>query len=447
MNDTTANTAPALQAVKQPLWMACATMDELNAYIKRAKVSTAKGDDLRAKWQATQAVAADDDRNTDPRTVKYEESEVLGDSQQRAIQADMGNVAISVNDPALSEQPAAKANAASWDAVAKGNSAQAAVDEIIKRVSKPAAKKAAKPTGLVTQYIDPTLIDVKDGWNARIDFGDLQELAGQIKSQKVLDGHGLLNDIRVQLKDDNSGRYWLVDGERRYQSVMGLIDQGEFFEFGIPAKVEAADANLDDLIIKMFLANEGKRLLPYEEGMYFKRLQDGGMTIKEIEAKTGRSDSSIWYGLALIVADEDLVDAIRKGTIGTTIAKTIAVNARGDKAKQKELVAKAKEVKTTGDKKKLAALKKEIDEARRVKAAKERPNLKIKARKAEESEIADMGAKVAARLKEVMDKFGMEHDTNMEEWIGNDRELQIAANFGALQALKAIMGVKVKVSF
>jgi hypothetical protein len=167
--------------------------------------------------------------------------------------------------------------------------------------------------------------------------------------------------------------------------------------------------------------------------------------MKEMEEKTGRSDSTIWYGLALVEADDDLVDAIRKGTVGATIAKTIAVNARGNKARQKELVAKA--IKAKGDKAKTAELKKEIDEDRRKKAAKERPGLSLKARKADEAEIAAMGEKVGARLKEVMESFGLDFDTDMRQWIGADRELQIAANFGALTALKAVMGVKEKVSF
>jgi ParB-like chromosome segregation protein Spo0J len=334
-----------------------------------------------------------------------------------------------VNDPALADQPEAQANAATWDAIAKAKKPRATLE-----TTTPNAR-------LTTRYVDPTLIDVKEGWNARTDMGDLEQLAAQIMTQKHLDGVGVLNDIRVQEKGDGSGRYWLVDGERRYQAVMGLIDGGEFFEFGIPAKIEPADADPKDLIAKMFLANEGKPLLPYEEGLYFKRLQtEFGMTAKEMEKFTGRSDSTIWYGLALVEADEDLVEAITSGKVGTTIAKQIAVNARGDKAKQKELTAKAKAAK--GDNKKTAALKKEIDDARRAKAAKERPNLKLKAKKADEAEIAQLGQDVAARLKDLMEKMEMALDSDMHEWISNDRELQIAASFGALEALKKVMGVK-----
>jgi ParB-like chromosome segregation protein Spo0J len=475
MNTTAANIAAPAPAPKQAPWMACTTVEELNAYLKKAKKSHKDAEAIRAKWVAVQqgdinlenaipnppganliatvdaARAADSSKDAQhatspeaptapkedhPTAIVKEEPYTLGapltsphemnDVQTRKVTGE--ELGRAVGGSLASKPKGAKTPVATAVTVQASNAAVAA---------------ARSP--LTTVYLDPQLIDVKDAWNARTDMGDLEELGRQIKSQKAIDGIGLLHDLRVQEKGDGSGRYWLIDGERRWQAVMGLIDAGEEFPNGIPCKVEAADANTDDLIIKMFLANEGKPLLPYEEGLFFKRLQDSGMTMKEMEEKTGRSDSTIWYGLALVEADDDLVDAIRKGTVGATIAKTIAVNARGNKARQKELVAKA--IKAKGDKAKTAELKKEIDEDRRKKAAKERPGLSLKARKADEAEIAAMGEKVGARLKEVMESFGMDFDTDMREWIGNDRELQIAANFGALTALKAVMGVKEKVSF
>jgi ParB-like chromosome segregation protein Spo0J len=304
----------------------------------------------------------------------------------------------------------------------------------------------APAAGLLrTRFLDPRDIDVQEGWNARIDMGDLEELGRQILAQKRLDGHGLLNDIRVKEKAD--GRFALIDGERRWLSVMGLIDAGEEFEFGIPAKVEPADATDRDLIIKMFLANEGKRFLPYEEALYYKRLQDSGMTLAQIEEATGRSDNSIVGALALLQADDDLQDAVIKGTIGATMAKSIAVNVRGNKARQRELVAAAKHAKKSGDRAKMAKVRKDVDDERRAKAAKTAPNLKLKARKAEESEIAALGQEVGANLVKLMTALGLPHETDMRAWLAADTELQIAATFGALTALRRVMGVMDEVNF
>ena len=71
--------------------------------------------------------------------------------------------------------------------------------------------------------IDPRNIVVTKDFNSRCNFGDLDELARQIKEQ------GVLNPISVQpFKDENGEeKYRLIDGERRYRAVMKLIDEGE----------------------------------------------------------------------------------------------------------------------------------------------------------------------------------------------------------------------------
>lgn len=407
---TAAAPAPQAQATKAPAWMSLASLDDLNDYLKKAKIGGERAEQIRRRWSEAQHGAHDD----------------------------------AVVRAAAERDEAAVAGAA--DDMAHGLLEVAKKKGYLAPVPKAAAAPAAQPPGLVTRYIDPTLIDVREGWNARIDFGDLAELKNSIKAQKVLDGHGLVNDIRVREKPD--GRFELIDGERRWTCVLGLVDEGEVFEIGIPAKVEPAASTDSDLIIKMFVANAGKPFLVYEEALYYKRLRDEGWTIAQIEAATGRSDNSIVGALALLDADEDLVDAVVKGEVSGGLAKSIAVNVRGNKARQKELTKKAREAKKTGDSKKAAQVRKEIDDERRAKAARKMPRLQLKARKADEDEIIALGAEVGARLKELMEKLGMPYDTDMHEWISNDRELQIAANFGALEVLKRVMGVKdAKVQF
>lgn len=373
----------------------------------------------------------------------------LTEFQARRAQAAAGDdrsVTAAVEDAAQQAVAAVKRRAAASPGLI------AAIGERMKTIN--AAPAAPQPApGLVTRYIDPNLIDVREGWNARVDFGDLEELKESIRAQKRLDGHGLVNDVRVKEKPD--GRFELIDGERRYHSVMGLIDEGEVFEFGIPAKVEPAESTDADLIIKMFTANMGKPFLPYEEALYYDRLKKSGMTLREIEEKTGRSDNSIVGALALLEADDDLVQAVIKGQVGATLGKSIAVNVRGNKQRQKELTAKAKEAAAAakkGDHGKMRAVKKEVDEERRAKAARTSKKLAermaAKPRRVEASEIGAQGQAVAERLKDLMERASMPvDDTDLREWVGNDRELQIAAQFGALTALQFVMGVKVKVEF
>src|SRR3954470_17778437 len=91
MTDSTANAAADANAVapsasvskKVPVWMTIATLDVLNAYIKRGKVATAKGHDV-----PTQCAGAHAD-------------------------------GVRLNDPTRAEQPEPQANAATWEAIAK----------------------------------------------------------------------------------------------------------------------------------------------------------------------------------------------------------------------------------------------------------------------------------------------------------------------------------------
>lgn len=413
-------TAPAAAKAPQaqaPAWMDMAE-DEFNLYLKKAKIGGKRATEMRARRNGETVIRTD-------------------------FVAGKGFVQVE-EQPAIQEEPAATPVG---DAQPKEEApAPVKTTTTTKAPAAPKTDKAATSAGaLRTRYIDPRMVDVREGWNARVDFGDLAELKEQISVQKSIDGHGLVNDIRVKEKAD--GRYELIDGERRLTCILGLIDEGEIFEFGIPAKVEPADSTDANLIIKMFVANAGKPFLPYEEALYYKRLRDAGWTIKQIEKETGRSDNSIVGALALLDADDDLTEAIIKGEVGATLGKSIAVNVRGDKTKQKALVAKAKEAKKSGDKKAMKQVHKEIDDSRRAKAAKKAPNLKLKARKADESEIADLGAKVGAMLKELMEQQGMPFDGDLLAWVKAERDLQLAATFGALQALKRVMGVKVDVEF
>lgn len=291
-------------------------------------------------------------------------------------------------------------------------------------------------------FIDPKSIDRREGWNPRFDYGEIEELAESIRSMKFADpsSGGLLNDIRVKRKAD--GRFELVDGDRRMTAIESLLKKGETFPLGIPAKVEKADADDTELLIRMFTANTGKQFLPMEQAVAFKRMKDAGMTLKDIEQRTGASDNTIVGALALLDADDSLKNAVTTGKLKGTIAKSIAVNARGDKAKQAELTKEA--VEAGKDKKKVAAVKSKIDDARRAKAAKTKPGLKLKMRALTNDQLKALGTKMGEHLATQLETLGMAFDSDLVQWLKDgDNELRLAYTFGVLQALKASAGVVV----
>lgn len=301
---------------------------------------------------------------------------------------------------------------------------------------KPAA--SSNPAGVLKRtnafFIDPAMVDRKEGHNPRFDFGDIERLAEQIKFQKAQDGHGLLNDIRVKRKAD--GRFELVDGDRRLTAVELLIKQGEVFAFGIPAKLDAKDQTEVEGLIKMFVANEGKAFLPLEEASAYKKMQDAGMTIKQICEAVGRKHVHVIEVMGLLSADASVQEAVTDGSIGKTIAKQIAKVAKGDAAKQKELVEQAKSVGKDAGKRR--AVLKEVEKTRATKAAKQGRTLKIRA--LSDVELSEIGSNVAKHLVQLLSDAKMSQDMDLLAWIKKDDKLALAFTVGALEGLKVAAG-------
>lgn len=174
-------------------------------------------------------------------------------------------------------------------------------------------------------YIDPCKIDVMPGFNKRVDFGDISELAAQIKEQ------GLLEAITVipYKKDENSEeRYWLVNGERRYRALMSLINDGEDVGTVKAFFLDGADITDNDLYIQQYMRNEGKRFNDIEFGRVCKALKDKGMSNGEIAKKLGKNPGVITYALQALDYDPRIIKMIENGEISGTEVRRMYVAAR-----------------------------------------------------------------------------------------------------------------------
>lgn len=175
--------------------------------------------------------------------------------------------------------------------------------------------------------IDPRKIDVMEGFNKRVDFGDIDELAAQIKEQ------GLLEAITVvpYKKDENSEeRYLLVNGERRYRALMKLINDGE--EVG-EVRANFLDVEKDkisdtDLYIQQYMRNEGKKFNDVEFGRVCKVLKDSGLSNSEIAKKLGKNPGVITYALQSLDYDPRIREMIENGEIGGTEVRRMYTAAR-----------------------------------------------------------------------------------------------------------------------
>lgn len=322
-------------------------------------------------------------------------------------------------------------------------------------------------------FIDPRLLVIDPEWNNRFDMGDIEELADSIKYQLERDPEsgGLLHHIGVRRlskgdplrfatnpldkKGEELEKEFAVSfGHRRSMAIWHLLSKGVVFPVGVPADMQEKGMSVADAIVQLFVENNAtKPLLPVEEAAALKRLHDelvNDPSIKKadiykvIGKKVGRSDIYVWETMQLLGADEEVKEAVTKGEIGATAARQIAIHAKGDKSKQKELVAAAKQAKK-GDKSAKAALKKGLDDSRRAKHASKGRQLKIRA--LNDAELSALGATLAASMAKKLTDANKPLDFDLRKWVASDDKLALAAAFGALEALKAAAGMKINLDF
>ena len=170
--------------------------------------------------------------------------------------------------------------------------------------------------------IDPRLIFVVDGFNSRTDFGDIDELAKQIREA------GVLNPITViPTKDADGEKYRLVDGERRYRAVMKLLEEGDDIA-RVPAIFLSKSTTDEELYAQQFLRNEGKQFSEYELGLLSHKLKEKcGKTIAEIAKMLGKNPGVISYALAHLERDPRIQEMLKKGVIsGANVRRVYAAH-------------------------------------------------------------------------------------------------------------------------
>lgn len=282
--------------------------------------------------------------------------------------------------------------------------------------------------------IDPKSIKRRDGWNPRTDYGNMDELEASIKQ------HGVRKPLRVKRKGDG---FELVDGDRRLTCVERLMKKGHSFPDGIRADIESEKTTDAENLVRMFLDNDGsKPFTPMEEASAFQRMRDELMSLKDIATAVGRSAVHVSNTMALIQAAPEVQEAVKSGVIKGTVARQIAVHARGDAGKQKELVEAAKAA--GKDKAKRSQVKGKIDTVRRAKAAVKGRELKIKA--LDDAQLSSIGATVSKSLTRKMKAADLPVDTDLQGWCKDDANLTMAFEFGVLQGLKAAAGAQVRVT-
>lgn len=194
--------------------------------------------------------------------------------------------------------------------------------------------------------IDPRNIVVQEGFNSRTDFGDIQELAEQIKQQ------GVLNPITVipYKEEDGTEKYKLVDGERRYRATMLLINAGVEIP-RIPALFQPKALSQEEMLIQQLMRNEGKQFNEYELGIAYNKFKKFGYTNAEIAEKLGVKRWKVDCFLAHLERDEKVQNLMKEGRITGVDVRHIYQAAKNETAAVKEIMKLVNKAEDKGEKK------------------------------------------------------------------------------------------------
>lgn len=207
--------------------------------------------------------------------------------------------------------------------------------------------------------IDPRNIVVVDGFNARKDFA-IEELKEQIRE------YGMLVPITVvPFKDeDGNEKYRLVDGERRYRSIMALLEEG-FEVKRIKAMYLPKYTKEEDLYIRQMMTNEGKSFTMIELANFFYIFKEKfGYTQNEIADKFKKKASFVSRCLALLDLPAEIQEKLANGEISADAVQNIVSQNKDNEKAQIEAVDKAvKEAKAKGKK---TATTKDIDNTTQI---------------------------------------------------------------------------------
>ena len=174
--------------------------------------------------------------------------------------------------------------------------------------------------------IDPRSIVVKNDFNSRVDFGDIEELAKQIAKD------GVLNPLHVQRIKDNDGneKFQLVDGERRYRAIQYSMEHGIEMP-NVPVLLVNKDMPEQDLIRIQIQCNEGKNFTEYEYGVAYKKLNDLGMTNAQIAEFVGKPQWHVSACMAHLKRDEKVQELLNEGKItGVDVRHVYQANANNE---------------------------------------------------------------------------------------------------------------------
>lgn len=181
-------------------------------------------------------------------------------------------------------------------------------------------------------YLNPKLIQIKEGFNVRQDFGDIKELENSIEA------NGLFKPLDIF---QENGEIYLLDGHRRFTAIQNLLARGVEIQ-SVPCLPEQKGINDETRLIRMFISSEGKSLTVLEQATIVERLSNLGFTPQQIAIKLAKSQASISNLKQLISMPKEVINAVESGVVSASFAIDLNRKCDGNKEKLKEKLKEAR---------------------------------------------------------------------------------------------------------
>lgn len=158
-------------------------------------------------------------------------------------------------------------------------------------------------------------IKIEEGFNPRIDYGDIEELARDIEQ------NGILVPLRG-FKRKGDDKYTLIDGHRRFKAAKIVQKRNPDLELRIPI-IGQKKVSEEERLFNVLSFNSGLPLNPLEESDVITRLVNFGLTDKEIVKRTGMTSVYISNLKLLSDAPTKIKNLVKDNVVSSTLAMKV----------------------------------------------------------------------------------------------------------------------------
>jgi ParB family chromosome partitioning protein len=163
--------------------------------------------------------------------------------------------------------------------------------------------------------VDPRNLVTEEGFNARVDMGDIEALKDSIVES------GLEVPLKA-CKKRGTDSYTVVDGHRRLMAIMMAIEQGHDIKY---VDVISTSTNIEERTISMIITGTGQKpLTEMETAEAISRLVKFGYSPEEISKKIGKAIASVYNLITLSSTPKRVKNMVHDGLIsGTTVVQIV----------------------------------------------------------------------------------------------------------------------------